>query len=80
MSECTDTFEEAVAALADEAARAHALCLSAARSHVAAAIEVARARAADRGEDATTAAAGVVEALRRDIGAVLDRLAAEPWS
>lgn len=77
MSAPTSTFEEAVAERADEAARAHALCLAAARDHVAAAVEVVRARAAERGEDADEAAAGVVEALRRDLNAVLDRLAAK---
>lgn len=71
-----DPYETAIEGLAGEAARARDICLAAASSHVHAAAEVLRARMAERGGSLDAEFSGMVEALRSEFNAHLDRLAA----
>lgn len=75
-----DTFEAAVQHLAEVADLYRSNALSAISSHVGAAAEVIRARTDERGDTSTerdAGVAGMIEALRTDLNAHLDRLAAK---
>lgn len=72
---CLSTWEQAIADRAAEADSARTMCLASANTHVYAIAEVIRARVAERGGDLHAEVTGAVEALKRDVVALLDRMA-----
>ncbi|MGI5232884.1 hypothetical protein [Actinoallomurus sp. CA-142502] len=75
-----DTFEASVEHLADQAVTARSVALSTLTHHVYCAAEVIHARVTERGgssEERDAEVAGMIEAIRAEVHAHLDRLAAK---